>query len=49
MMDDVDFVLSAEDRSELVKCVTLLQEVESEQAAEVVARLESVLANLVEL
>lgn len=49
MIDDVDFVLSAEDRAELVECVTMLQVVESEVAAEIVARLEDVLANLVEL
>lgn len=49
MIDDVDFVLSAEDRSELVECVTLLRVVEGEVAAEIVARLENVLANLVEL
>lgn len=49
MIDDVDFVLSAEDRSELVECVTLLQEIEDMRAAEALTKIENIINNLVEL
>jgi hypothetical protein len=45
-MDGVDFVLSDDDRIELLECVTLLREAGLEEIAQ---RIEAVLKNLVEV
>ena len=45
-MEEIDFVISEEDRLVLVECVTLLREAGLD---EIVEKIESVLNNLVEL